>query len=180
MVQAQGISFTVSTLALIVVVLGNGNHGLPYYISEVILGAVLPRWKVQRKADPPPPKPGPFHPPAELIGIWTGVLSTYKADLPFTLQIRLSGAVEAQLGGQLKTALTDVRWERGSLSGQMPGDIGLEEAARRPYLLHLMLKLRGNVMNGPASAITIPGGRVGKALTQWVEVRRDQRQPLRE
>ncbi len=56
----------------------------------------------------------------------------------------------------------------------MPGDIGTEDAARRPYLLHFALKLRGNVMNGPASAITIPGGRVGNALTEWVEVQRDQ------
>lgn len=159
---------------LAVGVLGNGNHVLPHGISEEILGVLLPKRKVQRKPNPPWVKPGPFHPPTELIGTWTGKLCTYKAELPFTLQIRHSGTVEAQLGGQLRRPLTEVRWEQGALSGQMPGDIGTEDAARRPYLLHFALKLRGNVMNGPASAITIPGGRVGNALTEWVEVQRDQ------
>ena len=157
---------------LAVVILGNGNHVLPHYISEEILGAILSKWKVQRKPDPPPAKPRPFHAPAELIGTWTGMLCTYKTEFPFTLQIPKSGSVEAQLSSQPKRQFTEARWENGELSGQMEGDIETEDAARRPYRLHLTLKLRGNVMNGPASAITIPGGRVGNALTQWVEVAR--------
>jgi hypothetical protein len=84
-----------------------------------------------------------------------------------------SGDVHAQLGGQLRTLLNSVQWQDGYLSGRMMGDIGTEDANRRPYLLSLTLKLRGkDVLNGPASALSLPGPRPGNALTQWVELKK--------
>jgi hypothetical protein len=65
-----------------------------------------------------------------------------------------------------------VRWHDGYLSGRMTGDIGAEDANRRPYLLSLTLKLRGAALNGPASAVSLPGRRPGNALTQWVELKK--------
>ena len=157
---------------LAVVVLCNGNHSLPHGVAEEILGVMLAKWKPQRRPPDPPSDPPPFHPSRELTGTWTGKLCTYKEELPFTLWIGDSGEVQAQLGSQGKVALRAVRWRDGYLSGRMAGDVGTEDANRRAYEIHLTLKLRGDVLNGPASAVSLPGERAGNALTQWVEVRR--------
>lgn len=156
---------------LAVVVLCNASSPLPHRISDQILNQLLPNWGAIR---PPEQSHGPFTPLAELGGTWTGTLSTYKSEIPFTLEIRANGDVHAQLGKQLKALLNEVRWENGSLQGVMTGDVGTEDASRMPYQLSLTLKLRGNSMNGPVSAISLPGKRVGNALTQWAELSRDQ------
>jgi CubicO group peptidase (beta-lactamase class C family) len=152
---------------LAVVVLCNASNGLPHRISDQIFNLLVPNWGAVR---PPTQDHPPFAPAPELAGTWSGKLSTYRADIPLTLEIRADGDVHAQIGKQLKTLLSEARWEDGSLHGVMAGDIGTEDANRMPYSLSLTLKLRGNVLNGPASAISLPGKRVGNALTQWVEL----------
>jgi CubicO group peptidase (beta-lactamase class C family) len=156
---------------LAVVALSNSSSALPHRISDDILAALLPNWKVVR-TPPQEPSSKAFQPPPELIGTWTGTLYTYKAELPLTLRFLESGDVHARLGSQLKTLLNDPRWQDGYLSGRMTGDVGTEDANRRPYLLNLTLKLRGAVLNGPASAVSLPGRRAGNALTQWVELKK--------
>jgi hypothetical protein len=61
-------------------------------------------------------------------------------------------------------------WEHPPNAPQ--ADIGTEDANRRPYTLQFHLKLRGPVLNGPASAVSDPGNHTGNALTQWVELRK--------
>src|SRR5882724_2881010 len=154
---------------LVVVVLCNAGIRLPHRISDEILSALLPKWRAQDSA----PRPAEnFRSPPELIGGWAGKLVTYKAEIPMTLRVLESGDIHAQLRGQMKMLWNDVRWEDGTLSGTMPGDVGTEDAGRRPYNLHFSLKLRGQVLNGAASAISTTGRRPGNALTQWVELRR--------
>ena len=51
----------------------------------------------------------------------------------------------------------------------MTGDVGTADASRRPHILMLSLKLRGDVLNGSAAAISTPGPRPGNALSYWVE-----------
>lgn len=156
---------------LAVVVLGNTSGALPHQISEQILAALLPNWRIPPSA-PATSAPPSFRPPPGLIGTWKGVVSTYKADIPLTLEVRESGEAQAKLGDQLKMLLNDVTWENDVLSGRMLGDVGTEDANRRPYFLQFTLKLRGNLLNGSASAISQPGRRVGNALTQWVELKK--------
>ena len=156
---------------LAAVVLCNGGDRLPHSISDEILATLLPKWKVDRTPPQVPPTTA-FQPPPELIGTWTGTLCTYKGELPLTLRVLESGDVHARLGSQLKTLLNDVRWQDGYLSGRMTGEIGTEDANRRPYLLNLTLKLRGAALNGPVSAVSLPGRRPGNALTQWVELKK--------
>lgn len=157
---------------LAVVVLCNSSTGLPGRVSDEILATLLPKW---RTASPnsPPAQPGEFRAPPELVGSWTGTLSTYKSEIPLMLRVLESGEVQAKLGSQFRTLLDSPSWENNTLSGRMTGDIGTEDANRRPYYLQLSLKLRAKVLNGPASAISQPGGRVGNALTQWVELKKD-------
>jgi len=153
---------------LAVVVLCNAGNPLPHRIADEILAAMLPKWKLAQAQ--PQPAPDKFHPTPELQGSWSGKLVTYKNEIPMSLRILESGDIHAQLGGQMKMLWNDVRWADGFLSGRMSGDIGTEDAGRRPYALNFSLKLRGNVLNGAASAISLPGRRAGNALSQWVEL----------
>jgi len=157
---------------LAVVVLSNASTGLPGRVSDEILATLLPKWR-SASPSPPPARPGEFRAPPELVGSWTGTLSTYKSEIPLMLRVLESGEVQAKLGSQFRTLLDSPTWENNTLSGRMTGDIGTEDANRRPYYLQLNLKLRAKVLNGPASAISQPGGRVGNALTQWVELKKD-------
>ena len=59
------------------------------------------------------------------------------------------------------------------MSGNLTGDIGTEDANRTRYTLALSLKLRGDVLNGALTAQSLPGRRVGNALTHWVELKRE-------
>jgi CubicO group peptidase (beta-lactamase class C family) len=154
---------------LAVVVLCNAGVPLPHRIADEILAVLLPKWK---QPSPAPQQSGKFQPTPELLGAWTGKLVTYKAEIPLTLRILESGDVHAQLGSQMKMLWNDVTWRDGYLSGRMPGSVGTEDAGRRPYFLSFSLKLRGDVLNGAASAISLPGRRAGNALSQWVELKK--------
>lgn len=153
-----------------VVVLANSMTPLPHRVADQVFAALLPKWKI---GSPPPVPPVPqFRPAPELIGEWNGKLCTYKAELPFALRVLTSGEIEVSLGGR-SAALNEVRWQNGTLSGRFSGDVGAEDANRsRPYYIQLSLKLRGNVLNGAATAISVPGRRVGNALTQWAELKK--------
>ena len=72
------------------------------------------------------------------------------------------------------TLLNDSTFDDGYLRGKMMGDIGTEDANRLPYHLHLVLKLRGRVLNGSMIAMSQPGKRAGNALSHWVEVRKQE------
>ena len=80
---------------LAVVVLCNGNDQLPHRISDEIFSVLLPKWKIPQRSSRE--SPGKFEPPAELVGTWTGKLSTYKQDMPFTLRIFESGDIHAKV-----------------------------------------------------------------------------------
>jgi CubicO group peptidase (beta-lactamase class C family) len=157
---------------LAVLVLTNTTSGIIGMVQREIFSVMLP--KLTR---PSPPAAGdgprtPFRPPPELAGAWSGAVDTYNGEIPFTLTFLESGDVHARLGQQLKTLLNDVVFRDGYLTGRLMGDIGTEDANRRPYWLSVSLKLRGNVLNGGMTALSRPGRRAGNALTHWVEVKK--------
>jgi CubicO group peptidase (beta-lactamase class C family) len=152
---------------LAVVVLCNSSNPLPGKVADKIFDVMIPRWQPFKTAEP---KPSPI--PSELYGKWKGKLVTYKADLPFELNVNESGLVLARVGTQMQILVNDVRWGDGFLRGRFQSDIQTEDASRRPYFLQLTLKARGGVLNGPVSAISLPGKRNGNALTSWAELRK--------
>ncbi len=161
--------YLIPTEKVAVAVLANCMAPLPQRLADEILAALLPKWKI---GSPPPFRPAPgFRPVEELVGVWSGAICTYEAELPFTMRIAQSGQIDVQLSGK-KTVLSEVRWQDGLLSGRFSGDIATEDANRRPYFIQLSLKLRGDVLNGAATAISLPGRRLGNALTQWAELKR--------
>jgi hypothetical protein len=153
-----------------VAVLCNAGVDLPQRVADQVLSRLLPG-----AATPATPaaKPSPFRAPAELRGKWAGELSTYAKSIPLRMEVQEDGDVHVRLGNQMETLLNGARWDNGVLTGQFGGDIGTEDANRRPYSLNAALKLRGEVLNGPVSAISLPGNRAGNALTQWAELRRE-------
>jgi len=175
---------------LVVVVLSNSDDGLANAIADQITLKLVPNWKLSSPAAPEPA----FIPPPDLVGKWNGTLQTYRSSTPFHLDISPSGEIRVNLGNQLGTILDQVSFEDGTLYGTFKGDIDLPEAARRPYVLSVNLKLRdGKVLNGaitaratgagtmPAYNVSLPGEaipqsiRVEKSafvLAQWAELRK--------
>lgn len=91
------------------------------------------------------------------------------------------GARHARLRAQLTTLVNIVEFTGGNLAGEMLDDIGTEDANRRPYHLHLGVRLRGNALNGAVRALSwrdgpddgAPERRVGNGLSYWLELRKE-------
>lgn len=133
---------------LVVVVLCNGEaNGFTHELADRIMALMLPRFKAEDRSQPP--QSDSFSPPKELVGVWKGTVSTYAAELPFTITIPESGDVHVKLGERLSALLNRTRLTKtGSLRGVFVGDLGIAEEFRRPHVLALNLKLRGDVLNG--------------------------------
>jgi CubicO group peptidase (beta-lactamase class C family) len=178
---------------IVVVALANASCDLPWKAGEEILDALLPeraarraQARAEREAQEKRKQRGQadFKPAKDLLGQWGGTVHTYRGAIPLTLWFKRSGDVHARLGTQLKTLLNDVTFDNDSrkLGGQMAGDIGTEDANRRPYRLHLDLRFRGDTLSGSMVAIShlegapggAPGRRVGNALSHWAELRRQE------
>jgi hypothetical protein len=159
-----------------IVVLTNSSSPAPHLISEEIVAALMP--DAARKPAPQnqqPPTQAAFKPAAELVGVWKGAVHTYKEEIPFAIEIKTDGDIHARLGSQLQTLLNRVDFKDGYLTGQMMSDLGIEDANRTRYILSVSLKLRGEVLNGAITAQSMPAKRVGNALTQWVELKKQPR-----
>jgi hypothetical protein len=161
-----------------VVLCNAAQQDLTRLIFEEILSVFLPgygsyRSRVKAEEESKEKKEhAKFKPSPELIGEWSGVVHTYKDTIPFSLSIKDSGDVHAKLGEQLITLLNDSSFDDGYLKGRFSSDIGTEDANRLPYLLHVELKLRDKVLNGSVTAISLPGKRVGNALSHWGQIAR--------
>ena len=152
---------------LAVVVLSNAMAGLPHEVADDILAAAITGWKAPRSPEHTVQEPLP----KQLAGAWNGRVATYKADLPLTVEFRESGDVHAQLAGDLVMLWNDVRWDGARVRGRMAGNLGIEECARGPRVLDFTLKLRGNTLSGPVSAMSAMGDpHPAGAVTQWVEL----------
>ena len=175
---------------LVIVVLSNSDDRLANNIADQITLKLVANWKLSPAAAPEPA----FIPPPDLVGKWSGTVQTYHSSAPFHLEVFPSGEVRANLGNQFGTILDQVSFQDGTLYGVFKGDIDLPEAARRPYVLSVNLKLRdGKVLNGAISARATGAGtmtaynvssgsqaipqsiRVEKGafvLTQWADLRK--------
>jgi len=108
----------------------------------------------------------------ELVGIWRGEAATYEGGLRIAIVVKETGGVYVQLGDRQWTVLDHATYTDGVLGGIFSGDIGTEDANRRPYNLRLEVKKRDDVLNGSLIALSLPGKWVGNALTHWIQVKR--------
>jgi hypothetical protein len=155
-----------------IIALANTGTDLPSRVVREITSILLPK-----AADAPErsgsPDPLAFRPPAELLGTWKGGVHTYNGEIPLTLWFLESGDVHARMEGQLRMLLNLVSFQNGYFSARMMGDIGIEDANRKPYYLDFTLKLRGGMLNGPVTALSLPNKRARNALSQWVELKKE-------
>lgn len=154
-----------------IAVLTNSSSSMPHQTADEIVGALIPSAKPKPTTAAPPAETD-FKPAPELIGAWNGSVKTYKETLPLTLTIQADGDVHVRVGAQLRTLLNRAAFQNGYLTGQFNSDIGTEDANRTKYLLSVSLKLRGDELNGAITAMSLPGKRVGNALTHWAELKR--------
>lgn len=154
-----------------IVVLANTSTELTARVYREVIAILLP------KASPPAstytPDPPPFKPTPALRGTWKGALHTYKREIPFTVWFLESGDVHARLQGQLRMLFNLVSFRDGYFSARMMGDVGTEDANRKPYYLDFTLKLRGRTLNGAATAMSLPNKRARNALAYWVELKKE-------
>jgi CubicO group peptidase (beta-lactamase class C family) len=178
-----GVSTTlmlIPTERIVIVALANSSTPLPHDISKEILTVMLPKYAEnraileakQKEAGKNQETSQSFIPVPELIGEWNGKIVTYKGEIPLTFWFKEPGDVHVRMGEQLKTLLNDVSFKDGYLSGRMMGNIGTEDANRRLYHLHVSLKLRENTLNGAIMAISLPGQKMGNALSHWMEIKK--------
>lgn len=166
---------------LVVVALCNASSSLPLEMTQEILGALLPEYAKQRhlaagRHEPNPQPAKPFGPP-QLVGYWKGHVSTYAGPRQIEMWAKPDGDVQVRLAGQLKTLLNQSSLQRDVLTGEVAGDIGTDDANRRPYHLQVRLKLEQETMHGSVTAISLPGSRAGNALSYWLELQRIDRDP---
>lgn len=134
---------------LVIVVLCNEDDRLAHTIADEITSQLVPNWKPAPLAEPQ----APFVPTSDLTGRWKGSIQSYRSTTPFQLDILSSGEIRVQVGDQLATLLDHPSFRDGYLHGMFQGDIDLPEAARRPYVISVSLKLRdGKMLNGAVTA----------------------------
>lgn len=161
---------------LVVVALCNASTSLPLDMTRDILGAMLPEYGKQRhlaegRHEPNPQPPHPHCPP-RLTGYWKGRVWTHAGRRQVEMWAKPDGDVQIRLGGQLMTLLNQSKLRGDVLTGRFSGDIGTDDANRRPYHLHVNMRLRNETLNGALTAISLPGRRAGNALSYWVELHR--------
>ena len=160
---------------LAIVVLSNSRNLMPRYLSNMIAEAMLPKRESDHSEHDDADSNssgGPFAPSEELLGTWKGRLATYKDDVPLVFEIKDTGDIHVRLARQPKTLLDGARFQEGWLRGTFVGDIGTDDNRGRPYHLHLDVKLRGETLDGPITAITLPDEWGSSAVTHWVELHR--------
>ena len=132
------------------VVLINASSDLRVKIANDIIGTLLPdygeKWKEVR--DRTEERAGAFAPPPELLGEWTGELTTYDETVPVRLVIQPDSDVHVRIGRQMETLLNRVRFADGFLTGTSYGTIPLSDARAHPHDISYRLLLDGDVLSG--------------------------------
>ncbi len=158
-----------------VVVLANVTRHFPVAVTETVTNSILATLLGDKPDDfpilqpSPPPKTSGL--PGKLEGKWVGSVHTQQGDLDLTLRCAHTGEIQIQLGAQSKTSIREARLEDSAFTGKMDGDIGTDDARRRPYELEWNVTLRGDVLNGTIYATTKTTRPL--RLGYWVELRRE-------
>jgi hypothetical protein len=156
------------------VVLANVTRHWPGALTESVTNAILATMLGGKLDDfptlrpTPPPKTSGL--PGKLEGKWVGAVHTHQGDVDVTLWCQQSGETQVQLAKQARTSVREARLEAGSFTGSMDGDVGTDDARRRPYILQWDVTLRGDALNGTLYATT----RTTRPLRlgYWVELHR--------
>ena len=161
-----------------VIVLANTGTPLPGAVVDEVLSTLLPTYRANRakaSAEKQQPSAKDNLPSPAFVGNWTGIIKTYRGNIPLTFSIAASGEVQAKVGSQLRTLLNNPRFENEVMSGMMSGSLGtVEDTGADPYDLQFEeLHLRAGTLYG--SVVTRPhaGARNFARLPYWVELKKE-------
>ncbi|AIE84921.1 serine hydrolase domain-containing protein [Fimbriimonas ginsengisoli] len=160
----------VPSLDLVIAVLTNGESPLANRAADEALAAVSPEFRARLAAE----SEGLVSPiqsvPPEWARKWNGSIETYAGNRRLELDITGPHSATATLDGS-SHAVEEVQLREGRLLGVFDGDIGTEDAGRRPYRIHLELKLQ-STERLEGAAVTVSkrekGERMGNALAYFV------------
>ena len=108
--------------------------------------------------------------PKKWVGTWRGVVHTYEGEMRARLSIDASGKAEAQLGQQEVGQVSELKIEDGYLTGRFAGEIDTPDARERQHDVRFSLTMRGEMLSGALTAISLPGPKLSNALTSWMEL----------
>lgn len=163
--------YMIPSKRIAIVLLSNSNNARINAIGKEVLTVLAPEIFQLQSGSPPTSSAKTLNALDRARGIWRGYVYTYRSKVPLVLNVLPSGEVLARLGQESETDIENPNLKDGYLSGQMKGDLGTEDVDRRPHNLNFSLKLRGKVLNGAITAISV-GGRGGYGLSHWVELRK--------
>lgn len=134
---------------LVVAIVANGESDLTGQAADEMLAALAPDFPLDPGGRSRPPEA------LEVNGRWTGRIETYQGEVP--LAVEIGEGFEAR---------------GGRIFGIVDGDVGTEDAGRRPYRLHLDLALIDGRLEGAATAVSTVGEdeRLGNALSYRVRL----------
>jgi CubicO group peptidase (beta-lactamase class C family) len=158
-----------------VVVLANVTRHFPGAVTEAVTNSILAKLLGGEPGDFPINKPSPPPKvsalPGKLEGRWAGNVHTHQGMLDATLWCHRSGIIEVQLGRRGRTSIREGRLDGDAFAGKMDGDVGTDDARRRPHELEWDVAIRGDVLNGTLYATAKATDRPLR-LGYWVELRR--------
>lgn len=164
-----------------VALLGNAHGAASEQLLSEILQGLLPDWRQAEPRSKAVPQKATFRPSAQLIGIWRGEVQTYERKLPMRLQVFPSGDVHLRIGEprfawgstqQQDALLNNVTFADAELTGTTLAQIETSDTKRYPHTVSLSLKLRGEVLSGPATAVSRFDGLWIYGLPYWTELRK--------
>jgi CubicO group peptidase (beta-lactamase class C family) len=178
--DSQAWLLLVPTEKISVVVIGNSGSTPASKVIDGILSTLLPLYRASREdraryaaAHPvpvtAPAKPGP--PVVEATGTWISELRTYTSQIPLFLSITSAGDIDATLGQNPASTLTNTRFRDNRIWGKMVADLGVRDTGGAPYELHFELYRYEDRLIGGATTYALPG-QEGPRLTFWVELTR--------
>lgn len=163
-----------------IIVLGNANAAADPELRTAILKALMPAYHQTEPAKAKDEAAVLFKPTPELVGNWKGKVRTPEGEQPMELKVLPSGDVHVRIGGEppfpgrstfLQEALVNrVAFKDGELTGRTMAQIQTADTKRYPHTVYLYLKLRGNVLNGSATAVSVYDGLWIYALPHWAEL----------
>ena len=161
---------------LAVAVLVNGENARTIQICDWIFASLLPTYARNLGAAPPgggpPPAPPDFRAPAELIGIWEGLIRTPEAEIPVRLVVERDGRVELVLPDQPEKRLQPLKppaLNRGVFVVHFPQAYSLSDAPSPSQRTVLGLTIRGNRLSGEANLIASD---MSYSLPSYIDLKR--------
>ncbi|MEZ0325246.1 MAG: serine hydrolase domain-containing protein [Fimbriimonas sp.] len=170
----------VPELDLTIAVVANGQTDLPSRLADEALASLLPDFRlklIEERMQTQAPDMMPIA--EELHGSWQGCVNTYEGDRELELHVMdASTAIVRLCNGEHVVESPHMLQSR--LVGVFDGSVWTDDAARRPYRLHLDLKREGNGLQGALLAMTnilnggggSPENRYGNALPYRVELKK--------